>query len=90
MRRNLISSLKELQRAVEQGHLPDDRVIARFVEDSDAFAAMADPEWSEPVKEYMDHLESLKRAAADRQLEMMTHEVRDLRARMIECHREFK
>jgi hypothetical protein len=40
--------------------------------------------------EYQDHLENLKRAVENKQLEVVHHEIRDLRARMKACHRDFK
>ena len=49
-----------------------------------------DPEWQEAMIEYQDHLENLKRAVENKQLEVVHHEIRDLRARMKSCHRDFK
>ena len=53
-------------------------------------ARFADPEWQEAMIEYQDHLENLRRAVENKQLEVAHHEVRELRARMKACHREYK
>ena len=50
----------------------------------------AEPEWRNAMKEYMDHLANLQRAAAANQLEVVAHELRDLAARWAACHRDFK
>ena len=42
------------------------------------------------MQEYLDHLANLEHAVANRQPEVMAHELRDLQACMSSCHREFK
>ena len=42
------------------------------------------------MEEYLDHLANLQHAVANRQQEVMLHELRDLQACMSSCHREFK
>jgi hypothetical protein len=42
------------------------------------------------MQEYLDHLANLEHAVANRQQEVMLHELRDLQACMSSCHREFK
>ena len=61
-----------------------------FVESSRAFAAMAEPDWANAMQEYLDHLANLEHAVANRQQEVMLHELRDLQNCMSSCHREFK
>ena len=51
---------------------------------------LAEPEWQDAINEYMDHLENLKRAVEKQQLEVVAHELRDLKSRWIACHRDFK
>jgi hypothetical protein len=40
--------------------------------------------------ELADYLENLQRAVAEKQLEVVEHELRDLRTRWVTCHRDFK
>ena len=90
VKKRLGAAFKALQQAVSQGAFPDDRTLGDFVEISRAFAAMAEPEWATAMQEYMDHLANLGHAVANRQQEVMLHELRDLQACMSSCHREFK
>jgi XXXCH domain-containing protein len=90
LKKRLSSSFKELQRAVAKGDLPDDRTLGAFLEQSQAFSAIAESDWEEAMKEFLDHLENLQRAVAAGNVEVGQHEIRDLRHRMGECHREFK
>jgi XXXCH domain-containing protein len=75
---------------VRQGAFPDDRTLRDFVESSRAFAALAEPDWASAMQEYLDHLANLEHAVANRQPEVMLHELRDLQNCMSVCHREFK
>ena len=81
---------KTLEKAVAAGGYPDEAVLEEFIAHSNEMSRFADPEWQEAMIEYQDHLENLKRAVADKQLEVVHHEIRDLRARMKACHRDFK
>ncbi len=90
VKKRLGVSFKALQQAVSQGAFPDDRTLGDFVASSQAFAAMAEPDWQGAMQEYLDHLTNLQHAVANRQQEVMLHELRDLQACMSSCHREFK
>jgi XXXCH domain-containing protein len=90
VKKRLGAAFKALQQAVTQGAWPDDRTLGDFGEASRAFAAMADPDWATAMQEYLDHLANLEHAVANRQTEVMAHELRDLQACMSSCHREFK
>jgi XXXCH domain-containing protein len=90
VKKRLGASFKALQQAVSQGGFPDDRTLDDFVAGSQAFAAMAEPDWQGEMQEYLDHLANLQHAVANRQQEAMLHELRDLQACMSSCHREFK
>jgi len=90
VKKRLGASFKALQQAVGQGAFPDDRTLADFVASSQAFAALAEPEWQGAMQEYLDHLTNLQHAVANRHQEVMLHELRDLQACMSSCHREFK
>jgi XXXCH domain-containing protein len=89
LKKRLLSRFKAVQQAVLQGQLPDPRNLADFVADSQAMAAMAEPEWQEAMQPYLEHLAALQRAVAARDLEAARHEVEDLRTAMVVCHREF-
>jgi XXXCH domain-containing protein len=90
VKKRLGIAFKALQQVVTQGAWPDDRTLRDFVESSRAFAAMAEPDWGTAMQEYLDHLANLERAVANRQQEVMLHELRDLQNCMASCHREFK
>jgi XXXCH domain-containing protein len=90
VKKRLGAAFKALQQALSQGGWPEARTIEDFVAASRAFAAMAEPEWETPMQEYLDHLANLEHAVANRQQEVMLHELRDLQVCMSSCHREFK
>lgn len=90
VKKELGAAFKALQKAVEGGQLPDDKTLSGFIETAEAFSDMAHADWPGPVQDFRDHLENLKRAAGEGRLEMMVHEIRDLRNQMAECHREYK
>jgi len=90
VKKRLGAAFKALQQAVSQDAWPDDRTLSDFVESSRAFAAMAEPDWENAMQEYLDHLANLEHAVANRQQEVMLHELRDLQNCMSSCHREFK
>jgi XXXCH domain-containing protein len=89
-KKRLGAGFRALQQAVSQGGWPDDRTLEDFVASSRAFAAMAEPDWANAMQEYLDHLAILTHAVANRQQEVMLHELRDLQNCMAACHREFK
>mgnify|MGYP000618766626 CR=1 FL=1 len=69
--------------------------IARHAADAGAAALVLAPPYYLPegqpeLQEYLDHLANLEHAVANRQQEVMLHELRDLQACMSSCHREFK
>jgi XXXCH domain-containing protein len=90
IKKRMSVGFKSLIQAVESGVLPRDGMLEEFEKASSAFALLADPEWKEALEEYTDHLANLKRAIAEKQLEAVRHELRDLKHRMKACHREFK
>ena len=90
VKKRLGAAFKALQQATSQGAFPDDRSLGDFVEISRAFAALAEPDWANAMQEYLDHLANLEHAVANRQQEVMLHELRDLQNCMSSCHREFK
>jgi XXXCH domain-containing protein len=90
VKKRLGAAFKALQQAVSPGGWPESRVLEDFAATSRAFAAMAEPEWETAMQEYLDHLANLEHAVANRQQEVMLHELRDLQAGMSSCHREFK
>jgi XXXCH domain-containing protein len=90
VKKRLNAGFKALQQAVSQGAFPDARTLEDFVASSRALAAMAEPDWETAMQEYLDHLANLQHAVANRQQEVMLHELRDLQNCMSSCHREFK
>jgi XXXCH domain-containing protein len=90
VKKRMGSSFKEVTGAAGKGTFPAKKSIADFVATSRIFAEAADPEWSDAMAEYMDHLENFIRAFEEQQLDVMLHEIRDLQYRMKACHKEFK
>ena len=90
LKKRMAREYKELEKAVAAGGYPDEAVLNEYIEHSNEMARFADPDWQEAMIEYQDHLENLKRAVENKQLEVVHHEIRDLRARMKACHRDFK
>jgi XXXCH domain-containing protein len=90
LKKRMAAEFKVLQKAVAGGGYPDETVLEEFIGRSNEMTRFADSEWQEAMIEYQDHLENLKRAVENKQLEVVHHEIRDLRARMKACHRDFK
>ena len=90
LKKQMATEYKLLEKAVAGGGYPGEAILEEFITHSNEMARFADPEWQEAMIEYQDHLENLKRAVANKQLEVVHHEIRDLRARMKACHRDFK
>ena len=90
LKKRLGAAFKALQQAISQGAFPEARILEDFVATSRTFAAMAEPDWANAMQEYLDHLANLEHAVANRQQEVMLHELRDLQNCMATCHREFK
>jgi XXXCH domain-containing protein len=86
----MAGQLKALQNDVDGGRYPDKNTLMDFVRDSLGLARTADPDWQDPMTEYLDHLENLQRAMENQQFEVVRHELRDLRNRMKQCYREYK
>lgn len=82
-------TFKDLRKAVADG-LPDEAVLAEFERQTEAFLEFAEPEWRQATEEFVGHLENLRKAVALGHQEIVQHELRDLEARMVACHREFK
>ena len=90
LKKRMARQYKMLEKAVAGGGYPEEAILKEFISDSKEMARFADPDWQEAMIEYQDHLENLRRAVANKQLEVVLHEMRDLRARMKACHRDFK
>ena len=90
IKKRMTVEFKTLEKKVSGGDYPDIATINEFVKHSSQMAEFSDPEWHDAMNEYMDHLTNLQRAVENRQLEIVEHELRDLRTRMKACHREFK
>jgi len=90
VKKRLGARFKEMQQAVAQGRIPDPKVLADFTTDSQTMTRMAEPEWHEAMQSYLEHLAALERAASGRDLAAVQHEMADLHAAMVACHREYK
>ena len=90
VKKELSTAFKNLNKEIKAAGLPSERTLKQFNDSSRAMGELTDPEWSEAMDIYMDHLENLNRAASSGQKEVVIHEVGDLRNCMRSCHKEFK
>jgi len=90
IKKRLARSFKAIEKTVAGGKMPDAGLLAEFVGKSREMARFAEPEWQAAMDEYIDHLGTLKQAVEQNQYEIVQHEIRDLKNRMAQCHRDFK
>ena len=90
IKKRLTRSFKVIEKTVAGGKMPDAGDLAEFVSESREMAKFAEPEWQAAMNEYIDHLGTLKHAVEENQFEVVQHEIRDLRNRLVQCHRDFK
>jgi XXXCH domain-containing protein len=90
LKKQLSQSFKALEKAAGDGNIPDVNALERFIAESREMVKYAEPEWQTAMDEYIDHLGTLKQAVEENQVEAVQHEIRDLRNRMNQCHRDFK
>ena len=89
IKKRLGRSFKTLRRVIENGQLPEASLLSEFIADSKAFAQFAEPEWQDAMAEYLDHMANLQRAFEKGQIDVLAHEIRDIKNRMRQCHQEF-
>lgn len=90
VKKELSTAFKNLNQEVKASGLPSEGTLKHLNDSSIAMKQLADPEWSDGMDIYMDHLENLNHAAVSGQKEVVLHEVSDLRNCMRSCHKEFK
>lgn len=90
VKKQLAAAFGELMKAATSATLPQESRVQTYLELSAQFARHADPAWGAEMQEYLDHVENLRLAFQNRQVEMFRHELRDLQNRMKICHRDFK
>lgn len=90
VKKELSTAFNKLNQDVKTSGLPSERTVKQLTDSSVAMKQLADPEWSDAMDIYMDHLENLNHAAESGQKEVVLHEVNDLRNCMRSCHKEFK
>lgn len=90
VKKRLAAGFGRLRATVQAGNLPPGAEIAPFLEDARAFARLADPEWEPEMENFLSHVENLVLAMEGGNLEMVRHELEDLRNQEITCHREHK
>jgi len=90
VKKQLAKSFNVIEKAVAGGKMPGANALAEFVSQSREMAKFAEAEWQAGMEEYIDHLGTLKQAVEQNQFEIVLHEIRDLRNRMMQCHRDFK
>lgn len=90
VKKEMSRTFAALAKAGQQETFPRTELLQQFVDAAEAFQGMADPDWKTAMNEYHDHIENLRRAVRDQRMPDFQHELRDLKARMRACHREFK
>jgi XXXCH domain-containing protein len=90
VKKELSTAFEKLNQEVKTSGLPSDKTLKQLNDSSVAMKNLADPEWSDAMDIYMDHLENLNHAAISGQKEVVLHKVSDLRNYMRSCHKEFK
>ena len=90
VKKKVTRSFKAVEKTVAGGKMPGAETLAEFIGASREMAKFAEPEWQAAMDEYIDHLGTLKQAVEQNQFEIMQHELRDLKNRMVQCHRDFK
>ena len=90
VKKRLANRFKVIEKTVAGGKMPDSDSLAEFLSQSREMVKFAEPEWQAAMDEYIDHLGTLKQAIEENQFEVVRHEIRDLRNRMMQCHRDFK
>ena len=90
VKKRLSRSFKLIEKTISSGKMPDAGTLGEFIGDSREMARFAEPEWQAAMDEFIDHLGTLKQAVEQNQYEIVQHEIRDLKNRMAQCHREFK
>jgi len=86
LKKALSHTFDELCDAVNRNVLPGAQTVKEFLDQCNAFAAMADPDWRDAVKEFLDHAENLFRTVEKGDRQAISHELDDLRRRMTGCH----
>lgn len=89
-KRAMARRFKVLKQAAASEGLPDEAAILEFEQVSSAFLELAEPEWRPAMAEFMGHLENLRTASRLGHGEMVRHELQDLEARMVACHRDLR
>lgn len=90
VKKKVSRSFKVVEKTVASGKMPAADSLAEFINESREMAKFAEPEWQAAMDEYIDHLGTLKQAVEQEQFEIVQHEIRDLKNRMVQCHRDFK
>jgi XXXCH domain-containing protein len=90
VKKRLAMSFANLKKASAQGKLPEETLLREFLNDNQAFARQADPEWQAEMDIYLGHVKNLEQAFIIGNFEMFQHEMADLQASMARCHSEFK
>jgi XXXCH domain-containing protein len=90
IKKRLGTSFANLKKNAAQGKLPEESLLREFLNDSQAFAQHAEPEWQAEMDIYMSHVKNLEQAFKLNNFEMFQHEMADLKTSMTRCHQDFK
>lgn len=90
VKKQLGRSFKALSRAAGQDVLPALQMVDAYLHDSADFETLSKEQWPDEMAVYRDHVKNMRRAVDDGRLADFQHEMRDIRAAMVVCHRSFK
>lgn len=90
IKKRLKTSFANLKEAAAQGKMPEENLLTDYVNDSLIFAQHADPDWQAEMASYLEHVKNLEQACKVGNLDLFQHEMADLTASMVRCHREYK
>lgn len=86
VKKRLAAVLAELERAAAGGAIPAAAKVAEFSRLNEEFNHYVEPDWADQMEEYLTHVKNLALAVELGNLDMVKHELADLKNRMRACH----
>jgi XXXCH domain-containing protein len=90
IKQRLAASWTALKKAAAGGSLPAASLLHDFLRDNEAFLQQAEPEYQAELDIYLSHVHNLEQAFRLGKLDMLQHELADIQASLLRCHKEFK
>ncbi len=90
IKKRLAASWTALKKAAASGSLPPETLLHDFLRDNEAFLQQAEPEYQAELDVYLSHVHNLEQAYRLGNLDMLQHELADIQASLLRCHKDFK